>query len=219
MAAWNFLTRLGEAQILLPAMACALGWIGWRSGWAVLVRGVAGWVLLLAVAATLTLISKLAFIGWGWGWAWADFTGVSGHTLVATAILPALASLATSTASRRGRGILLVLAVLLVAMVGVSRVVLGAHSVSEVLAGWLLGAVVSMVAVPRLAGLNTRLHDWPLLLLLCGWGLLNMSHAPATRSHERVTALALLLSGHSQPYVRADLHRAAAPPPAAPALR
>jgi hypothetical protein len=49
--------------------------------------------------------------------------------------------------------------------------------------------------------------------------LLNMSHAPATRSHERVTALALLLSGHSQPYVRADLHRAAAPPPAAPALR
>jgi membrane-associated phospholipid phosphatase len=207
---WGFLTRLGEAQILLPAVASALCWLGWRCGWPALRAG-AVWLLLLAGAALLTLASKLAFIGWGLGWAWADFTGVSGHTLVATAVLPVLASLATSRQSVRGRLILLLLAVGLVVAVGVSRVVLGAHSLSEVLAGWLLGASVAVPAVRQLAGLNTRRHDWSLLLILGTWGLAAMMHAPATRSHEGVTALALALSGHAKPFVRADLHRPRAP--------
>jgi membrane-associated phospholipid phosphatase len=206
VTSWSFLSRLGEAQILMPAMVSALAWLSWRVGLPA-VRAGALWLLMLAGAGLVTLTTKLAFIGWGLGWAWADFTGVSGHTLAATAVLPPLASLATGRQSVRGRAVLLAVAVLLAIVVGVSRVVLGAHSVSEVLAGWLLGAAVSSLAVQRLNGLNSRRHDWSLLLVLAVWGLSAMTSAPATRSHERVTEWALRLSGHSQPFVRADLHR------------
>ncbi|MFM2065268.1 MAG: hypothetical protein RLZZ584_177 [Pseudomonadota bacterium] len=202
---WAVLTRLGEAQIVLPPMALALAshlWVARRQAWPVALVWLAG----LAVAASLTLASKLAFIGWCWGWAWADFTGVSGHTLVATAALPPLAGLLSTRWMAPARRLLVGLACMLVVVVGSSRVLLGFHSVSEVLAGWVLGTAVAIAAHGRLPGLTHRAAGWPALLVLA-WGLLSVSHAPPSRSHDMVTALALRLSGHATPFVRADLHR------------
>lgn len=202
------LTRLGEAQILLPAMLVGVAAVG-RAGW----PAVARWVVLVGGAAGLTLVTKLAFIGWGVGWAWADFTGVSGHTLFATAVLPPLALLLSEGRAAAVRIALVALGVGLAGAVGVSRVLLGAHSVSEVLAGWALGGAAAALAWPGLSRLIGRVerpaHTWSLVLVLA-WAVLAVQQAAPTRSHERVTALALQLSGRSEPYRRADLHRDAA---------
>lgn len=199
------LTRLGEAQILLPAMVLGMASAG-RSGVAATFR----WVVLTGVAAGLTLASKLAFIGWGVGWAWADFTGVSGHTLFASAVLPPLALLLAGGLQIGLRRGVVALAIGLAAAVGVSRVLLGAHSVSEVLAGWALGggvAALSWSALGRVASRPDRpVHSAPALIVLA-WAVLAVLQAAPTRSHERVTALALHLSGRAVPYQRADLHR------------
>ncbi len=202
------LTRLGEAQILLPAAVLGLVAAG-RAGLPATVR----WMVLTGAGASLTLLSKLAFIGWGVGWAWADFTGVSGHTLFASAVLPPLALLLAKGRTAATRSPAIGLAVTLAAAVGVSRVLLGAHSVSEVLAGWALGGATSALAWPGLSRLVHRsgqpAHSWPALAVLL-WGVLAVEQAAPSRSHERVTALALHLSGRSEPYQRADLHRDAA---------
>ncbi len=200
LAAWLRLSRLGEAQILLPVLLLAcLGLAASARGRRVAVR----WLGATALAALLTTASKLAFIGWGIGWEALDFTGVSGHAMFAAAVLPPLLWWV-------GGGPLaawwLALGCALAAAVGMSRVAVGAHSGSEVLAGLALGFAAALAAlsvrrpgVPRYAGF------W--LAAWIAWVALMVQHAPPSRTHDWVTRMALTLSGRDKPYQR--------PPPVA----
>ena len=206
---WSIVTRLGELQILLPvglfaALVFALRHGAWRLA--------ATWMSLLMVAMLITLASKLAFIGWGVGYAPLDFTGVSGHAMMAGAVVPlALVSVwpTRSWQARRGvAGIGLVLALL----VGISRVVVGAHSWSEVLAGCLLGIMVTAIVVSRYGLPQARPSRSPLaawwLPVVCLIGLSAVLAASSSfSSHTRITRLPLALAGHALPYTRADMAR------------
>lgn len=82
---WHVLTRLGEAQILLPlALLAGLALMRTAQARPQAVR----WLSLLLAAAFVTTLSKVAFIGWGIGWRAFDFTGVSGHAMFAAAVYP-----------------------------------------------------------------------------------------------------------------------------------
>ena len=66
----------------------------------------------------------------------------SGHAAGSAAIYLTLAALASQVVpDRRGRHALIVMAVLLTGMIGASRVYLGVHWPSDVLAGWAFGTV------------------------------------------------------------------------------
>lgn len=66
----------------------------------------------------------------------------SGHSLTSAAVVGVLTVLAAShLAARRARVAVLAAAVLLVVAIGVSRVYLGVHWPTDVLAGWLIGAL------------------------------------------------------------------------------
>ena len=100
-AFWHPLTRLGEAQLLLPALLLAAVWLarspggGRLAGW---------WLATTGAAALLTTATKVAFIGYGVGYAPLDFTGISGHAMFAAAVLPPLVLLAGSTGLAAGVG-------------------------------------------------------------------------------------------------------------------
>ena len=144
--AWHLFTRLGEAQILLPALLL-LG--------LALLRRPAGrplalwWAGALSAAALLTTVTKLAFIGWGIGWPALDFTGISGHAMFAAATYPLLLGV---LAPARWRWPAVAAGAVLATLLGASRVVVDAHSVSESIAGVLVGGAASAVALAR-AGL------------------------------------------------------------------
>lgn len=198
--AWHLFTRLGEAQILLPAfllLAVAL----WRRppGRSLALQA----AVALTVAAALTTASKLAFIGWGIGWPALDFTGVSGHAMFAAAIYPLLLG---ALAPPRWRWPAVALGLLLAAAVGVSRVVVGAHSPSESVAGVLVGGSAGAWALARAGLVPVRLPAWaPLLAVL--WFTSLPAMAPPSATHDMVTRLALALSGHERPYVRGQWRR------------
>jgi hypothetical protein len=88
--------------------------------------------------------------------------------------------------------------------VGVSRVVVDAHSVSEVVAGLALGGAVGSLAL-GLGSLRLRVGLWPAPLLALWLGACALI-APPSPTHSMVTQLALALSGNQQPFTRADLH-------------
>ncbi len=213
-AAWHALTRLGEAQILLPAMLLAAGWLAWRGA----PRLALAWLGASGLAAVITTASKVAFLGYGIGWAALDFTGFSGHAMFAAAVLPLLLQLAAgragsgapggSVARARPRGPHNGLAAgfVLAGAVAVSRVMVGAHSWSEALAGFALGAAASALAL-RGAGALPPLRSarWVPAALL-GWALLGVVGAPPSRTHDWVTRLALAQSGRTEPFRRWPTH-------------
>ena len=226
-AAWHWLTRLGEAQILLPAMLLAAAALAWRGR----PRLALAWVAATGLAAVLTTASKVAFLGYGIGWAALDFTGFSGHAMFAAAVLPLLLRLAAGSAAPGGPGRRpapddqqvqrrqhagLAAGFALAGAVALSRVMVGAHSWSESLAGFALGASASALAL-RWAGALPPLRSarWVPAALL-GWALLGVVGAPPPRTHDWVTRLALAQSGRAQPFRRWQLRH---PQHEHPALR
>lgn len=135
---WRMLTGLGDAYLMLPVAALFGLWLAiqkcWRSLWL--------WWGLLFGGAALVFASKVAFVGWGVGIAAIDLTCISGHAFFACFILP------TVLAWRKDESVLgagMLLGLVLALGVAVSRLALAAHSVSEVVAGLVLG--LSLAAV------------------------------------------------------------------------
>lgn len=197
---WETITHLGSAGLILPVWLLAawgVWWGGQRSALQV-------WGLSLCAAAGLTLITKLMFMGWGYGIAAVNFTGISGHALLATSVLPPLLGALLAPQGGRLRWLSAGLGLALAVLVGVSRVKLGAHSWSEVMSAWLLGTAVSACALLALGRLNPA-PPWarllPLALLLAFAGR-QVTYLP---THEWEMRLAIRLSGAEKPFTREQL--------------
>ena len=202
---WHALTRLGEAQILLPAALLAAGWLAWGLRASATARA---WLGLMGLAIALTTASKLAFMGWGIGVASIDFTGFSGHAMFAAAVYPMLARIAAANASKALQTAALAMGVILALLIAVSRLEVHAHSLSEVVTGSSLGLAACGLALAWRPISPAPATPWiPIALAAClvavPW------KAPPSMTHQLVTQLALSLSLRSHPFTRADLHRPA----------
>jgi membrane-associated phospholipid phosphatase len=205
-AFWLLLTRLGEAQILLPLALLTMGSVLWRAKESGGRAAALGWLALLCLAISLTTASKIAFMGWGLGWAALDFTGVSGHSMFAAAVYPMLAGTLAARWPPGKRYAAIVAGCALALLVGVSRLVIGVHSPSEVVAGLLLGGLAS--ALPFAWAGIAHASISPLVpALVAVWLVIMPVQAPASTTHSLVTRLSLMLSGRSEPFTRADLQR------------
>jgi hypothetical protein len=222
---WAAVTRLGEAEILLPAFVFGAAWLAFarpadggrlafafagRAGGRATAGGLPpaveparaaalAWISGVVAATVLTTASKVAFLGFGLGSASLDFTGFSGHSMYAMAILPMLAAVLWG-----GRGA--ALGVVLALVVLVSRVEVGAHSWSEALSGAVLGGAVSWWALSvylRHSG-AARIPLW-LPVVLAAWLTVLPWRAPPSRTHQAVIAVSLWLSERTQPYTRHEL--------------
>lgn len=204
-ATWLVITHLGSAGIMLPMLALIVAGL-WLAGQR---SALLAWVLAVTAGVAVVLASKIAFIGWGWGSASLNFTGISGHTMLASSVLPVWMGWLLAGPRRRFSlyGVLLGLAV--GAVVGASRLVLGAHSPSEVLAGWILGLGISLVAC-RTMKEQAPSRGWAMPAILLPFLSFSPSLSGYLPTHQWEVKVALVLSGHARPYVRQDLHRPAA---------
>lgn len=195
--AWRVISHLGSSSLMMPILVITATSL-WHSQQKAAVRI---WLLGSSLAVIVTLATKIAFYGWGIGIASLNFTGISGHTLLATSILPVLFEWVLARNQSNAELSVSSYGLLVGAGVGISRVVLGAHSMSEVLVAWIAGLAVSGVTLralkrpvqrPRLAWLS------PLILLLA----LNTTTSTYLPTHDWEVRIALLLSGHDRPYTR-----------------
>lgn len=191
---WVSLSQLGDSRWLLPlgltlmlAAPAASAPLRWR------------WAIALTAAAALTLASKLAFLGWGIGVSRLDFTGFSGHATMSAAIYPVAAYLAAHGRTR-WPGLWAAAGLALAAAIAWSRLPLQAHSLSEVLSGWLLGAAVCACALSaRATTFTTPLRTLALAICI---GLLVPLLMPSVRTHDLVVRLATELSGRDSAFAR-----------------
>lgn len=195
---WFSITNLGGAGLTLPlALAIAL-WLATGYSW----RMAASWLLLLGAAIGLVTLTKIAFLGWGVGVRSYDFTGLSGHAMLSTAVYPVAFFLMLQGARPALRVAGVVVGLAIGVAVGFSRVVLEAHSPSEAVTGCIVGALTALVFVrywwdAQSGRLSTAVVTLSLAALTFGL------HDVRLPTHRWVTHLALTVSGHDQPYIRA----------------
>jgi membrane-associated phospholipid phosphatase len=203
---WLLITRLGEAQILLPLALLTVGSLLWRPKGTNARALALGWLALFGAAISITTASKIAFMGWGVGWAALDFTGVSGHSMFAAAVYPMVAGTLASRWAPDKRDAAIVAGFALALLIGLSRLAIRVHSPSEVVAGLLLGGMAS--ALPLAWAGIARGSISPLVpALVAVWLAVMPVTAPASNTHSLVTRMSLMLSGRSEPFTRQDLQR------------
>ncbi|WP_423159456.1 phosphatase PAP2 family protein [Stenotrophomonas geniculata] len=187
---WRTLSALGDSRWLLPMALVLLitlpradARLKWR------------WLLAIAVTAGVTLASKLAFMGWGIGIKSVHFTGFSGHAAMSSVIYPVVGALLAGI-SKLPRRIGLVIGVLLATAIAWSRIPLHAHSLSEVIAGLMLGLGCSTWAM-HTAGPSSRPNAVAAAAAVLAGMVLPLA-LPDVHTHQLVIALAKLISGRAE---------------------
>lgn len=201
---WYALTWLGDSGLLLPAACSIAAWLLLsRRTWSTALL----WVLLFGAASLLILLSKLAFLGWCVGSARFNFTGISGHTAISASVWPVALWLMAARHSHRLRVAAAIAGWVLAAVIGASRLPLFAHSISEVLSGYLLGFVTSASFLALQRG---RPHSRiPGLLVLLGLLVPTLMLKPGTPAptQSALERIAMRLAGVERPCTREDLLR------------
>lgn len=200
---WTSLTWFGDSALLLPAaLLLGLALLASRGSRILALR----WGAAFGSAGLLVLVTKIAFIGWGIGIAAVDFTGLSGHSALSATFWPVAGWMATQNRSRATRVAGIAVGCLFALGIGVSRVVLEMHSVSEVVSGLLLGFVLSswfLRPVQASARLVPLLAPVALVLVV---GLIVMQHGRPAPTTQLVEATVVRALGKSAPFTRRDLH-------------
>jgi len=211
MIDWTDITTYGDVTITSLAAAAIAAWLFIEDE----KRLAFWWSVLFAAGMGIVIATKMAFIGWGIGIRALDFAGFSGHAMRAAAVLPVLLYLILQRTCFIVRAGGVVFGFACAAMIGVSRIVLHTHSVSEVVAGLLLGAAVSLTFI-HIAHTSLSKHVFkPLRIALSLLALLPAPYVHPAPTQQWLTELTLYFSGHDHPYPRAEWRAEKRRPPEA----
>ena len=188
---WTRITDLGDAAVMLPAGIVIAAWLLLSRAW----QSALLWLSLFGAGAILVVCTKIAYLGWGMG-GQLDFTGISGHAMTATSVLAVAGYFVGSKLSRSRAIVATALGCCVGVLVGISRIMVGAHSASEVVAGCALGGLVALVAVTGIRA-KPKLVAAPLVLAVTLLTLELAVHGDQVPSEQLISKVALYLSGHS----------------------
>lgn len=196
-AFWELASTLGSSKLLIPAAIVTVV-VGRMHA--------AGksWLIGIAVMSGIVVASKLAFFGWGIGLQAVDFTGFSGHAAIAAAVYPVLLAALARGHWPSGRTLSVSVGIFIAVMVCISRVELKAHSISEVLAGGLLGLGFSVFVLNRWRERLTVHIAVVTLAIALSWAL-DTIWLSDVRTESLIIHTALSLSHRDVPYHRHHL--------------
>ena len=131
-------TELGDVQVLLPVIVAALAWLVWRGAW----RTCLYWLAAVGVAEVLVKVLKVALHRSRPGLFYdgvESFAFPSGHTTMSVVAYGFLAFLVCRSLSAPVRLLIATSTALGIALIALSRLYLGVHWASDVIAGTSFG--------------------------------------------------------------------------------
>lgn len=144
---WSALVHLGDPPFTLAAAAAVAAWLLAARAW----RLAFWWSALFAAGIGLVAASKIAFLAYGSPMPALNFRTISGHATGVTALAPIVLYLMLPRAGARARVAAIGAGLAIGAAMALLLVNYGQHSVSEAIAGWIMGTLVSLGAI-ALAG-------------------------------------------------------------------
>ncbi len=145
MTGWLPVVQLGDLALTLPTAAAIGAWLVVCGARPIALR----WCGLFGLAIALVGASKIAFMAWGAGFEQIGFKALSGHAAGTAALYPVLFYLLVHRAGIQLRALGVAAGLGLGLLVARLLVLLQEHSAAEAIAGWCLGALVSLATVHR----------------------------------------------------------------------
>ena len=142
---WSELVHIGDLPLTLAAAAAVTMWLATGGAWRLALL----WSLLFLLGIGFVAMTKVTFLAWGSPLPDHNYDAVSGHATGITAVLPTMIFLLTKQYTSRpylqrvGAAAGLAVGALISALL----VANGDHSVLEVIAGWTIGASISVTAI------------------------------------------------------------------------
>jgi len=137
--ALRFFTEAGGGAVRVAVLAPLAGWLAWQRRWRLVLLVVAGGALVGGLNELLKEIFDRPRPSYEGTVGAAGFSYPSGHASGTAATATVLILVFWPILSRTGRWVLVMLAVVAAAVVGYTRIALGVHFVSDVVAGWCVG--------------------------------------------------------------------------------
>ncbi|EQC0102060.1 TPA: phosphatase PAP2 family protein [Klebsiella michiganensis] len=204
---WQVVTFFGDSTVLLPSAAVLFIVLFQRKDSKQLAWH---WALLFGITGAIVCASKLAFMGWGIGIRELDFTGFSGHTALSSAFWPILLWLLCARATPALRFTAVIAGYALAGLVGYSRLMVHAHSTSEVIAGLLLGATGSAIFLllqSRVRATHTVQLSFSSLASMVMIPALLLNTGAKAPTQSLLSEIAVKIGPLEKPFTRADLHK------------
>lgn len=199
---WQWLVAPGSAIYLVPLVLLAGAAVVLRDRSAT--RAVLRWWAAVAGVCLLVAASKIAFYGWGTGIRAWDLTCFSGHTVISFAVWPVVGMLLAPPSYRMWRLVGLLAGIALAGLIAYSRIPLGAHPPSEVLAGLALGSAAAAVSIRALRGERFPSLFVPITALVLALSItVPVTHLlPVLPSERWFAQIGVTLSGRTAPVNR-----------------
>lgn len=199
---WRTLTYFGDSMLLIPTAVIIALILPWKSDNR---RTVWYWVVAFCMAGLLVSLSKILFLGFGIGSARFNFTGFSGHSAMSATLWPVMLWLISGRWPHPLRMLAIACGYLIPMMVGLSRLVIHAHSTSEVATGLLLGFTLSSAFLISQRRTALKGFSWPQVGAAFLVPLLLLGHGRVATTQQFLERFSADLAGLEKPYSRADL--------------
>ena len=201
---WRTITYFGDSMLLIPTAILIALILPWKSSDR---RTVWLWLLAFGLAGLIVSVSKVLFMGFGIGSARFNFTGFSGHSALSATLWPVLLWLLSGRLPAFWRGAAVTLGYMVPLLVGASRLVLLAHSKSEVASGLLLGFTLSTLFLIHQR--NTQLKGFSVTQVSAALvvPLVIISHGRIAPTQNLLAHFSAGIAGLEKPWTRADLLR------------
>ncbi|MBW1214783.1 phosphatase PAP2 family protein [Pantoea allii] len=201
---WKTLTYFGDSMLLIPTAVIIALILPWKSDNR---RTVWYWIMAFGLAGLVVSVSKILFLGFGIGSARFNFTGFSGHSAMSATLWPVMLWLISGRWSSRWRVFAIGVGYVIPLMVGLSRLVIHAHSISEVLTGLLLGFTLSTAFLLSQRQTALKGFSWPQIAAALLVPVLLLGHGRIATTQQFLEQFSARLAGMEKPYTRADLFR------------
>lgn len=201
---WRTLTYFGDSMLLIPTAVIIALILPWKSDNR---RTVWYWLLAFGLAGLLVSLSKILFLGFGIGSARFNFTGFSGHSAMSATLWPVMLWLVSGRWPNPLRLLAIGVGYFIPLMVGFSRLVIHAHSASEVATGLLLGFTLSSAFLLSQRRTTLKGFSWPQVGAAFLVPLLLMGHGRIATTQQFLERFSADLAGLEKPFTRADLFR------------
>jgi membrane-associated phospholipid phosphatase len=152
--ALRLLTNVGGSTVRLVVLAPLAGWLAWQRRWRLVGFVVAGGALIGGMTELLKSIFDRPRPSYDGTIGAIGFSYPSGHASGVAAIATVLVVVFWPVVSRALRWVLVVVALTAAVVVGYTRIALGVHFASDVVAGWCVGIAWGLL-------LAVVLRVWP----------------------------------------------------------